>query len=292
MAASSAKNQILFFFVVVLFSSNLQIEARESKFFSKVVSFITIHNNDNVTEPKLPVTKEPTPSPSPSPAPAPEVEGFPSPELAPVEAPTPEIGPEYFTYTESGNGYGLYGTQTSTDDQTPATIDAEEHEILSEELVGDDESFKRGYNQNKNLYKYNYGGGNPSTTTNKYYSNNIGYAGNYDGNRVYNNNGYYRSNKPSGLSKNYYDVNNNNNGYGQVERQGMSDTRFLENGRYYHDVKNEDLNSYNNSNDVYESTERESSYKDQGYHGGRENRNEFDTMEEYEKYQESQHYVP
>ncbi|KAF3444072.1 hypothetical protein FNV43_RR13762 [Rhamnella rubrinervis] len=288
----AAKTQILFFFLAVLFSANLQIEARVSTFFSKFTRFHT--NDDNVTDPKLPITKEPTPAPAP--ALAPEVEGFPAPELAPVPASTtPEVqapspAPEYFIYTESENGYGLYGTRTSTtDDQTPSTVDVkDEDEILSEELVGG-ESFERGYNQNKDSYKNNIGGnpsstrtygtafnsigGNPTTTSiYKQYSNN-GYRRSYDGNSGYNNNGYYTSNNP--------------NGYDQIQRQGMSDTRFLENGRYYHDVKNDNVNYYNNR---YE-TERGSS-KDQGSYGRSENLNEFNTMEEYEKYQESQHYVP
>lgn len=281
----AAKTQILFFFLVLFFSANLQTEARVSLFFSKVTHFNT-NNKDNVTDPKLPLTKEPTPSPTP--APAPELAPVPAPTTPEVQAPFP--APEYFSYTESENGYGLYGTRTSTtNDRTPATVDVEdEEEILSEELVGG-ESFERGYNQNKNLYNNNGGnpsstrtyktgfnniGGNPSTTsTYKHYYNN-GYRRNHDGNSGYNNNGYYASNI-------------NTNGYDQIQRQGMSDTRFLENGRYYHDVKNENGNYYSNAY----GTERESS-KDQGYYGGSENRNEFDTMEEYEKYQESQHYVP
>ncbi|KAJ8761076.1 hypothetical protein K2173_000755 [Erythroxylum novogranatense] len=53
-------------------------------------------------------------------------------------------------------------------------------------------------------------------------------------------------------------TNNNNyyysDAYGNTEKQGMSDTRFLENGKYYHDVKNENkyyTNPNQNQNSGY-----------------------------------------
>lgn len=236
MAASSAKLILVF----ILLVSVLQIEARQSKFFSKVTHFNT---NNNVAEPR--------PSPYPAPAPAPELAPFPTPDLAPV--PAASTPAQEFSYPQSENGYGLYGTRgkdqfTSTTDEIPTSVRAE--------------SFETGHEQNKNSYSHS-NGGNPTS-----YNSNYGYHAN--------------NNDPNGFSKNY-----NYNGY-EVERQGMSDTRFSDNGRYYPDVKNENNNYYNAG---YES-ERGSSREDQSYYGGSQNPNEFNTMEEYYKYQESQHYVP
>ncbi|XP_048328146.2 protein E6 [Ziziphus jujuba] len=231
MAASPARPILVF----ILLVSVLQIEARQSKLFSKVIHFKT---NKIVTVP--------TPSPSPSPAPAPEP--------APVPATAPEFG-----YPQSENGYGLYGTRgadqfTPTTDEIPTSVGAE-NEILSEELVG--ESFETGYHQSKNLY-----------------SNNGGNSASYNSN-----NGYYTDNyNLNGFSKNY-----DSNGY-EVEQQGMSDKKFLDNVRYYPDVKNENNNFYNAGHES-----ETGSLRHKSSYGGIENPNEFDTTEEYYKYQESQH---
>ena len=59
----------------------------------------------------------------------------------------------------------------------------------------------------------------------------------------------------------------------------MSDTRFLENGKYYYDVNNENLNQ-----NGYESVKENSNAE--GYYGnGEKSKYEFDSMEEYEKQQ-------
>lgn len=59
----------------------------------------------------------------------------------------------------------------------------------------------------------------------------------------------------------------------------MSDTRFLENGKYYYDVNNENLNQ-----NGYESAKENSNAE--GYYGnGEKSKYEFDSMGEYEKQQ-------
>ncbi|KAL0797318.1 hypothetical protein Bca101_052492 [Brassica carinata] len=78
----------------------------------------------------------------------------------------------------------------------------------------------------------------------------------------YNNNGYtYTTN-------NY---NDNRRGYGnEEERQGMSDTRFMENGKYFYDTRGRS-SEYTPNSRRYESAR------------GNDHPNEFETMEEYYK---------
>jgi hypothetical protein len=74
------------FLCIVLFTS-LQIQARESKFFSKFTH--SNANSNNVEEPQVPIFEASTPAPTPAPAPEEAV-------LAPAPAPT---------FSESENRY-------------------------------------------------------------------------------------------------------------------------------------------------------------------------------------------
>lgn len=220
--ASYAKH-IPFLFLTFLCLS-LHIQARESKFFSKVTK-------NNVIGSKTPILETPTSAP----------------------APAPESSD-----TLSENGYGLYGRDDSSEfpTTTPTTITAtfttanEENEALNEEL------------EKNRKYETSY------ATNNNYYNNNNQYPnGNYN-NNGYNNNGYNSNN-----NNNYY-----NDGYGE-EKQGMSDTRFLEKGRYHYDPKNRGSNGNYNG---YEPAGRGSTTRDEVYNGNNNvNANEFNTMEEY-----------
>lgn len=87
MASFAAKHLSVFLFLV-LFTS-LEIQARESKFFSKFSHY-------NVEEPKVSSTEAPTPGPGPTPGPTPGPAPAPAPEAALAPAPT---------YFESENGY-------------------------------------------------------------------------------------------------------------------------------------------------------------------------------------------
>ncbi|XP_057460609.1 protein E6-like [Actinidia eriantha] len=199
---------ISFSLIIVFFLSLLQVDARDSKFFSKVTPTTTATRTattNNVIEPE-------------------------GPQLAPV--PEPALAPMTTTTT----------TATTAD------------EILKEELgeryeEEEEEKWSPSPYNNKNGYT-------TTTTTNNYYNTN-GYSENYK----------------------------NGNGY-VSQKQGMSDTRFMENGKYYYNVKNE--NYYNG----YES---EKGIGSEGYYNGNKE-NEFDSMEEYERqqgYPESQgEYVP
>ena len=75
----------------------------------------------------------------------------------------------------------------------------------------------------------------------------------------------------------------------------MSDTRFLENGKYYYEMNNGNKNNY--SPDGYSRTEKGStSSTEANYYSNTQNSNEFNSMEEFQgqhEYQEGQEeYVP
>ncbi|XP_027127535.1 uncharacterized protein [Coffea arabica] len=183
---------------------------------------------------------------------------------APVQAPS--ISPAPAPIESTDYPYGLYGgvstvsptkkTMTAT---TATTLGNEEDEILVEEIDSERLAKNNARNQYSNGYPNNY--------------NNNGYSNNYNNNGYsnnYNNNGYLNS------------VYNNNNGYSNSyrnEKQGMSDTGFLDNGKYYYGVNNENLNQ-----NGYESVKENSNAE--GYYGnGEKSKYEFDSMEEYEKQQ-------
>ncbi|EOX99518.1 Uncharacterized protein TCM_008192 [Theobroma cacao] len=242
--ASFAK-RFTFFFLLML-SSYVQIQARESKFFSKIFHLGARISPDEV----------PTPTPAPAPAPEP--------------ANSESQDPYYGLY---GQGSGMFppAKDPVSTTHTPTTATTFENDLLAEEL--EDEKFETGYEKNSynnNGYttrNYNYNNG--YTTSNH---NNNGYT-----TSNYNNNGYSSSYKTNGYASNY-----NNNGY-ETERQGMSDTRSVEGGKYYYDVEN--VNYYPEG---YESGKETS--KNEGYYGNTENSNEFNSMGEFQESQEE--YVP
>nr|XP_043621105.1 protein E6 [Erigeron canadensis] len=67
----------------------------------------------------------------------------------------------------------------------------------------------------------------------------------------------------------YVATNNNNNMYNIPGKQGMSDTRFLENGKYYYDLDSERLNVNNNAN--MNSRGVRNGFETQGYYSDNQN---------------------
>ncbi|XP_056158329.1 protein E6 [Syzygium oleosum] len=337
MAASTKGLSVLFLVLLVLAHSHVQ--ARESKFFSKVTHSTNVATSDHVEEKKLAQIEIPAAAPEYS--------------LTPGPAPA---------YVEKEYGYGLYGhdsdmlpparetftpvttvaattTTTNVNEKqataTPATATANkdnnlEDQFVREELSG--ESFQTGYTNNN----YNYDNNN-GYSNNDNYNNNNGFSNNYNYNGYantretngyannYNTNAFTSTYSTTDQSENYntngYSGNANSNGYG-TERQGMSDTRYVENGKYSYNVKSDNsyLNGYEpekaatgkqGMSDTRYLENGKYSYNvksDNSYLNGYEpekaatgnyvnydenssNSNEFDTMEEYYKkqgYQESQ----
>lgn len=80
----------------------------------------------------------------------------------------------------------------------------------------------------------------------------------------------YNNNNNNGYTYSTNNYNDNRRGYGnEEERQGMSDTRFMENGKYFYDTRGR--SSENTPSRGYESAR------------GNDHPNEFETMEEYYK---------
>lgn len=243
MAASTTFNYLPFFFFFLLLLSSVQIEARVNKFFSKFI------NTDRDLVPNLP----------PAPVSAP-------PQISPSLPPTPAPAP---FFDESQNAYGLYARDSDADENTRTITDVEE-----EILAGDgqeEENHKSGYSTT-NLQTENYESPRRyEEYQNNNYQNNNGFR-----NSEYENNNEYRKSEyesdfENNNARNYeYQSNFEDDGYRRrrynpTQQQGMSDTRFMENGRYFHDIDSKN-------------GEENESYGRKKYP-----KYEFDSMEEYEK---------
>ncbi|KAI4333921.1 hypothetical protein L6164_018672 [Bauhinia variegata] len=253
--ASFGTHLSLFFLLALLLSP--QIQAREGKFYSLFSHFTT-------KEPQVVLEKAKTPAPAQAPTTTMATEPALAPEFSSV-APGP--APEAF-FVDKGDGYGLYGTdptEYSPTKETPTSYTNFENELLNEDLNG--ESYKKGYPKFP-----------PPRQSN--YNNEMLYRNNYDSY------GYKKNYVDNSYSNNAYDQYhvNHNNQLNNGKREGMSDTRFVENGRYYHDVNNENVKGYESRSG---NTENEFGYFDKNKYP-----NEYNTMEEYEKEQQSQRYIP
>ncbi|XP_061341594.1 protein E6-like [Gastrolobium bilobum] len=238
-------NYISFLFFTTLLLP-LQIIARDTQFFSKVTHFNN-NNNNNVKETELPNKEESVTN---------------KPEKQPVFIP------------ETKNSYGLYGhdessqlpptTTTTTTNAAPSTTTTTyqpyktEFEDTSNKYSNyNNDAYNTDQNEfsNTNNKYYNkdvYGGHHNELSDTKYTEGGYNYMGNQHSNHKYypNNNAandrYYYKNNNYNAAKNRYSNNNNNNNAANNryngERQGMSDTRFLEGGKYFYDVNYEKYN--------------------------------------------------
>ncbi|XP_028777484.1 protein E6 [Neltuma alba] len=294
--AASFSNCISLLLLITLFMSP-QIHARDSQFFSKVTHVtIPTHNNNNVVKETEPPKKE-----------------------EPVNKPEQE--PSFMPETESS--YGLYGhesgqfapTTTTTTTYKPYKTEPEQHtdkypnkyyfnndayntnqnEFTNTKLTG------TGYSNNNNYYNYKtdaYGRNqnefNSVANQNnhqKYYYNNDNSAVNdryFDNNNNAVNDRYFYNKH---ATKNSYHSNNNvaNNRY-NGEKQGMSDTRFMEGGKYFYDINSEkyDQTLYGDSSRGVNSRGWENN---KGYFGNNnaksyENNNSFEGYQNQEEFEE------
>ena len=267
-----AKHLPTIFLLASLFISLYVVDARESQFFSKVTN--TNNNNNNV------VTVQETQSTKKQET---QVNNLNKQE-------TQETQP---TFIPNENGYGLYdhGTGQLPPEATTTTT------TTQESLYSDPNS---KFNNNMNKYNEKY---NNNNYYEEQYNNNNNYEGQYNNNNYEgqynnnnnNNNNYYKKDsyvteaEEEQLSgsrlqqtdnyatmkgqNNYYTGGNrysSNNGFKQ---EGMSDTRFLENGKYYHDVNNEEkyYPQYNQATKVDTTYQ----YQNRGNFGNRNNVNEY-----------------
>lgn len=262
----------LLFVLLLIFSP--QINARHASFFSR---FMHLSNNVDVKETKQSISNAPGLASALAPEPV---------EITPATTPAPSPAPEVAV---RGEAYGLYGRDDSNRFSETQEKPAVNNQLLDEELF--DESYKNTGSSKTNLYS-NY----DSNPTNYNNYNSYQYRRVDDTNRNSDNNGYLNNKRSYSYPKVYYNnefynnrVDNSNGGDEVSERQGMSDTRFLENGKYYDDVKGEKISN----DDVFdESLEKESTKLGEGYYENNKSPYEFDSMEEYERQEESQGYRP
>ncbi|XWS19635.1 hypothetical protein CRYUN_Cryun31cG0032600 [Craigia yunnanensis] len=281
MASSPKFISILFLFV--LFS--IQIHARE--FFSKIPSV----NNNERERTTIPDTREQ------------EHETF-IPETTQKTSSLPnreeestfgKQEPRFIPETQ--NGYGLYGHESGKLPPSTTTTTKETYEpYVTPVKYHPNEPYNsipasNNNNNNKNTFYSK----NPYKSTEQQNLGEARFTERGWSTKENQNNNYYNSNNGEqqnlgeasfterGWStkenqNNYY---NGNNGYNNVEKQGMSDTRYLEKGRYYYDVKNENNyypNQFENSRGVASRNEfNENRYNNMG----RYNQNqEFEESEE------------
>ncbi|XP_061344580.1 protein E6-like [Gastrolobium bilobum] len=223
---------IPFLFLTTLLLS-LQINARDSQFFSKVS-----HVNNNFKETEVPKNEEPLKKP----------------EQQPVFIP------------ETENSYGLYGHEsgqnppTTTTTPTPTPTTYQPYKTETEEKFNKYPN-KNYYNYNKDFYRTNQNemsdtrlAGTPSSNNNYFYNNKDAFGdkqnqlsdtkyteGGYNSMENQNKKKKYYYNNNAANDKNSFQNNAVNNKY-YGERQGISDTRFMEGGKYFYDVDSEKYN--------------------------------------------------
>lgn len=242
MALSAAK---LISFICLLTFFSPQVHARESQFFSKVPSsngnnYVQVTPNNKEQQSLSKQQQEPT--------------GF----VPETQKTTLNKQQEPTFIPETQNGYGLYGQEN--DNQFPTTTSAADvkYEPYTTPITSTPTGTFEPYTTPTTSAAVKYepyttpitstptGTFEPySATPTTSYNNPNKY--NLNNNRYYyNNNGFQTQQESLGDSKfqeSGYRSNPNSYNDNNVEKQGMSDTRFLENGKYYHDVKNE--NNYN-----------------------------------------------
>ncbi|KAL2321129.1 hypothetical protein Fmac_030098 [Flemingia macrophylla] len=263
---------IPFLFLTTLLLS-LQANARDSQFFSKVTPLS--NNNNNIKETEVSKTEGPVLN-------------------------KPEQQPNFIPETE--NSYGLYGHETGLHPPSTTITNAVPYTTTTttyqpyKTTTAEEDIAKTKYSNNNNYYNFKKDSYNSnqnelsetrltdtSYNNNNYFSNNKDAFGkqnelsdtkytqgynsmeNQNNNNGYynnNNNGYYYNNNNNDAPNNMHyktkAVNNNYNG----ERQGLSDTRFMEGGKYFYNVNsdnwsnhrgyfgNNNVNSYENKNSM------------------------------------------
>ncbi|XP_061979236.1 protein E6-like [Populus nigra] len=274
---------ISFLFFLTIFSK--QIHARESQFFSKVGATTaspstTTINNNNVQDKTLPSKEE---------------ESFNKQELDPAFIP------------DTQNGYGLYGQESS---QFPTTT-----KLANAPYTTATYQPYKTQTQTQETYTNYPTDSTTTTTTNNHYNNNAyeeqqqNFGETSLQESEYTNMGNQNSNKYyNGANSNNNKYYNGANSYNNDEKQGMSDTRYLEHGKYYYDVNNENSNYYpnqyqQNSRNNYNTRgyyNNNNNYNTRGYYNNNENSKyeynnnsmqKYDNQDDFEESQEEQ-YVP
>ncbi|XP_065880154.1 protein E6 [Euphorbia lathyris] len=191
---------------------------------------------------------------------------------------------------ETQNAYGLYGQeQESTQSQFPTTTKLAGKTPTSETPTTTYTPYKSQTQEGYTNY--------PNSNSNNNYYSNEQFSDNAYGEQQQNSG---ESNYAADLGNQNYKKNNYygyNNGNKNVERQGMSDTRFMENGKYYYPNQNNYYPTQNQNRNQNQNSR--SNYDSRAYNtNNNENTYEFDnSMENFQnqnqgEFQENDQYVP
>ncbi|KAI6705195.1 hypothetical protein NL676_008157 [Syzygium grande] len=191
---------------------------------------------------------------------------------------------------QTNNGYGLYGNEKTFED-TPATTTATSTGNHPSKKAMPDDSFYSNSNGNfENTNNY-YNDKSYDRRSDRYYNKDAYVADrreqardtytpeqNFVGNARLQDSSYTTTTTTTGsrATNDHNTYYTGGNRYGAVNPEGMSDTRFMENGRYFYDVDNEEKyyqNRYQRS---------KPGYSTQGYYGNG-NRNRNDNVNLYEQ---------
>ncbi|CAH8355439.1 unnamed protein product [Eruca vesicaria subsp. sativa] len=219
--AFSTRTSIFFFFTTLVLLST-QINARDSYFFGKFHRESPKDQNSNNVLP-LKTSQKTTVEQS-----------FPNKK---EQEQDPTFVPE------SENGYGLYGHETTYNNNKEELFNNNKYDEKFNGETFSTPSLSETEESSYNNYEESY----PKKTEN--------YDNNRYNNEEFNNNKYDENVKEESFSENNEDKRNfyNSNAYGteleretpykgyshNMERQGMSDTRFMEKGNYYYDLYND-----------------------------------------------------
>ncbi|OWM91196.1 protein E6-like [Punica granatum] len=232
MASPSSSLSIAFFIALSITSL---AHARESQFFSKATKeTTTVHvpNSEQQKQQDETLTKQQVDEPN-------------------------------FIPQTTPNGYGLYGhetgqlppsaTTTTTEERLPYRTTTTTPTVPEESLYGKYEQNTDNYEQNKQI-----------NGKNNYYYNKESYVTDEEraaglGNR------YTTTSASLADRNNYY---SGGNSYGNAKQEGMSDTRFMENGKYYYDIDNEEKYNPNYRSQNTRTTSRSSEYNPNMMNGG------------------------
>ncbi|XP_030512793.1 protein E6-like [Rhodamnia argentea] len=256
-----------FFFATLLILASIHVEAREVRERESFSKFTNANDNDDTEKARVVphTTEEALPTAQ---------------EEALKKQEDQEQEPAFLPQTQ--NGYGLYGHEEMFED-TPATTTATTRDRPSRTAMPDDSfySYPNGDSESSNNY-YN------DRRSDNYFDKDAYVTGqreqardtylpeeqNFDGNARLQDSSYTTatgSRATTNDRNNYY---TGGNRYGAGKQEGMSDTRFMENGKYFYDVDNEEKyyqNRYKNSRPGYST---------QGYYGNGDRTNNVNLYEQ------------
>ncbi|GAV60324.1 hypothetical protein CFOL_v3_03855 [Cephalotus follicularis] len=253
---ASSPKFISILFLITIFS--IQIQARESQFFSKVSTNFDNSAQETATLPNNQAQEQTVET-----------------QATTKPLPTQEQEPTFIPETQ--NGYGLYGHESGQHPPSTTTTTNKPNDA-SYTTTGTGYLPYTTQAQETSPYKKYRDTYDPRTNTNNnnnYYNKNAYETDQQNwGNSRFTERGYTNTaNQKNNYQQNQY--HGGNSGYTNVEKQGMSDTRYLENGRYHYDIKNEN-NPYPNQYQNSRLVDSKNEYRNGVYYGNKDNSyNEF-----------------